>query len=42
MHDGTVKEVDNPVFLPDPTEFEAIEEPIVKMFLICLASRSAT
>ncbi len=39
MHDGTVKEVDNPVFLPDPTEFEAIEEPIVKLFLICLGEQ---
>ena len=39
MNDGTVKEVDNPVFLPDPTEFEAIEEPIVRLFLICLGEQ---
>jgi GTP-binding protein LepA len=39
MNDGTVKQVDNPVFLPDPTEYEAIEEPVVKMFLICLGEQ---
>ncbi|HOU21075.1 MAG TPA: translation elongation factor 4 [Kiritimatiellia bacterium] len=39
MNDGTVKEVDNPVFLPDPTEVEAIEEPIVRLFLICLGEQ---
>ena len=39
MNDGSVKEVDNPVFLPDPTEYEAIEEPVVKMFLICLGEQ---
>jgi GTP-binding protein LepA len=39
MNDGTVKEVDNPVFLPEPTEIAAIEEPIVKLFLICLGEQ---
>ena len=39
MNDGVVKEIDNPVFLPDPTEIEAIEEPIVKMFLICMGEQ---
>jgi GTP-binding protein LepA len=39
MNDGAIKEVDNPVFLPDPTEFAAIEEPIVKLFLICLGEQ---
>ena len=39
MNGGAVKEIDNPVFLPDPTEIEAIEEPIVKMFLICLGEQ---
>ncbi|NLG34638.1 MAG: elongation factor 4 [Lentisphaerae bacterium] len=39
MNSGAVKEIDNPVFLPDPTEYEAIEEPIVKMFLICLGEQ---
>ncbi|HOU57966.1 MAG TPA: translation elongation factor 4 [Kiritimatiellia bacterium] len=39
MNDGAVREVDNPVFLPDPTEFEAIEEPIVKLYLICLGEQ---
>jgi GTP-binding protein LepA len=39
MNGGVVKQIDNPVFLPDPTEIEAIEEPIVKMFLICLGEQ---
>jgi GTP-binding protein LepA len=39
MNDGEVKEIDNPVFLPDPTEIDGIEEPIVKMFLICLGEQ---
>ena len=39
MNGGELKEIDNPVFLPDPTEIEAIEEPIVKMFLICLGEQ---
>ena len=33
--DGTVKEVDNPAFLPDVTYIEKIEEPMVKAFVIC-------
>lgn len=39
MNDGTKKDIDNPVFLPDPTEIEAIEEPVVKMFLICMGEQ---
>jgi GTP-binding protein LepA len=35
MTDGTMKEVDNPAFLPDVTFIEAIEEPMVKSFVIC-------
>lgn len=35
MTDGTVKEVDNPAFLPEPTYIEHIEEPMVKAFVIC-------
>src|SRR5215469_10310264 len=35
MTDGTMKEVDNPAFLPDVTFIEAIEEPMVKAFVIC-------
>src|SRR5512137_994482 len=34
MTDGTVKEVDNPAFLPEVTYIEAIEEPMVKGFVI--------
>ena len=33
--DGTVKEVDNPVFLPSPNHIETIEEPMVKSYIIC-------
>jgi GTP-binding protein LepA len=35
LTDGTMKEVDNPAFLPDPTFIETIEEPMVKSFVIC-------
>jgi len=35
LRDGTMKEVDNPTFLPEPTSIERIEEPIVKAFIIC-------
>ena len=35
LTDGTMKEVDNPAFLPDPTFIETIEEPMVKAFVIC-------
>jgi GTP-binding protein LepA len=33
--DGTVKEIDNPAFLPDVTYIGKIEEPMVKSFVIC-------
>jgi len=35
MTDGTVKEVDNPAFLPEANFIEKIEEPMVKSFIIC-------
>ena len=35
MTDGTVKEIDNPAFLPEPNYIEKIEEPMVKAFVIC-------
>src|SRR5881396_1665585 len=35
MSDGTVKEIDNPAFLPEPTYIQKIEEPTVKAFVIC-------
>ncbi len=35
LTDGTVKEIDNPVFLPEPNYIERIEEPMVKAFVIC-------
>ena len=35
MTDGTVKEIDNPAFLPEANYIEQIEEPIVKTFIIC-------
>ncbi len=34
MTDGTMKEVDNPAFMPDPAHIESILEPIVKAFVI--------
>ena len=33
--DGGVLEVDNPVYLPDPSIIDHIEEPYVKAFIIC-------
>jgi GTP-binding protein LepA len=35
MTDGTVKEIDNPAFLPEPNYIERIEEPMVFAFVIC-------
>ena len=35
LTDQTVKEVDNPAFLPEPTYIAKIEEPMVKAFVIC-------
>jgi GTP-binding protein LepA len=35
LNDGTVKEIDNPVFLPEPNYIEKIEEPMVVSFIIC-------
>lgn len=35
MSDGTVKEIDNPAFLPEPNYIDKIEEPMVKTFVIC-------
>jgi len=34
MTDGQVKEIDNPAFMPELTYIEAIEEPMVKAFVI--------
>src|SRR5678815_5557009 len=35
LSDRTMKEVDNPAFMPDVTYIEKIEEPMVKAFVIC-------
>ena len=35
MTDGTIKEVDNPAFLPEVNYISRIEEPMVKAFVIC-------
>jgi len=35
MTDGTLKEVDNPAFLPEVTYIDIIEEPMVNAFVIC-------
>src|SRR5580658_8279723 len=34
MTDGTVKEIDNPAFLPEPNYIERVEEPMVFAFVI--------
>ncbi|MBT3191482.1 MAG: elongation factor 4 [Verrucomicrobia bacterium] len=34
--DGESQEIDNPVFLPDPSSIESIEEPMIHAFIICL------
>src|SRR5260221_1314164 len=35
LTDGTLKQVDNPAFLPEPNYMQKIEEPMVKSFVIC-------
>ncbi len=35
LTDGTLKEVDNPAFMPEVNFIEKIEEPMVKAFVIC-------
>ena len=35
MSDGTVKQIDNPAFLPEPNYILKIEEPMAKAFVIC-------
>ncbi len=35
MTNGTMKEVDNPAFMPEANFIEKIEEPMVKAFVIC-------
>ncbi|HEU5069637.1 MAG TPA: translation elongation factor 4 [Verrucomicrobiae bacterium] len=35
LTDGTMKEVDNPAFMPEVTYIGKIEEPMVKSFVIC-------
>ncbi|HOW64883.1 MAG TPA: translation elongation factor 4 [Candidatus Paceibacterota bacterium] len=35
MTNGELKTIDNPVFLPEPTLIDFIEEPTVKAFIIC-------
>ncbi|MDB6109941.1 MAG: lepA [Pedosphaera sp.] len=35
MSDGTVKDVDNPAFMPEVNYIVKIEEPMVKAFVIC-------
>ena len=34
--DGDLMEIDNPVFLPDPSSIESIEEPMIHAFIICM------
>jgi len=41
LTDGTIKEVDNPPYLPEVTISDKIEEPMVKAFVICPTNTSA-
>lgn len=34
MKDGTMKEVDNPLYMPDPSAIEHVEEPMIKAQII--------
>jgi GTP-binding protein LepA len=36
MKDGTVKDIDNPTYLPDPTRVERIDEPLIRATIICM------
>jgi GTP-binding protein LepA len=35
LTDGTIKEIDNPSFMPEPAHIDTIEEPMVRVFIIC-------
>lgn len=35
LTDGTLKQIDNPAYLPEPTYIKSIAEPMVKTFVIC-------
>jgi len=35
LKDGTVRDIDNPVLMPDPTEIDHVEEPIINASIIC-------
>lgn len=35
LRDGTWKEIDNPVHLPEPHQIEEIQEPMVKAYILC-------
>ena len=36
LRSGEMQEIDNPVFLPDPTNIDLIEEPMIHAFIICM------
>ena len=36
LRSGELQEIDNPVFLPDPTNIDSIEEPMIHAFIICM------
>jgi GTP-binding protein LepA len=38
LRKGETIEVDNPVHLPDPSRIEAIEEPMIHAFIICMSA----
>lgn len=37
LNDGTVKEVDNPVYYPDPTHIQSVEEPWIRCMIMAPA-----
>lgn len=39
LTDGSSREVDNPAFLPEPSLIDRIDEPTVKVFIICPNTR---
>ncbi len=36
LRSGELQEIDNPVFLPDPTLIDTIDEPLIHAFIICM------
>ena len=37
LRNGEMQHVDNPVYMPDPTHIDRVEEPVLKVYLICMS-----